>query len=122
MPVAMAQVLHSVGRGYSIYAPHNSTILLVLQSLMWCARWSRLGYGKSCKARTLGKGPWQILMNQDKSQRAALVSGLFGYQGMPGHSPPCRVDPSVRVTSIWKKVFKIFRFSGSISKQLIRRT
>ena len=111
----MAWVLHSVGRGYSTYAPHNSAISLVLQSLMWCARWSQLGYRKSCKAQTLGNSPWQISMNQDKSQRAAPVSGMSRCQGMLGHSPPCRVNPSSRVTSIRKKMFDIL-------KQLIRRT
>ena len=36
----------------------------------------------------------------DKSQSAAPVSGVSGYQDTPGHSPPSRVDPSVRVTSV----------------------
>ena len=53
-------------------------------------------------AQTLGKSPQQILMNQDRSQRAAPVSGVSGYQGTLGHSSPCRVVPSKRVTSVWK--------------------
>ena len=121
MPVAIAHVPRSVGKGYSTYAPHNGTISLVLQSLMWWARCNQLGYGKSCMARTLGKSPQQILMNQDRSRRAAPVSGVSGYQGTLGHLPPCTVDPSTRVTSVWK-MFDIFCSSLSMPKQLMRST
>ena len=73
-------------------------------------------------AQTLGKSPQQILMNQDKSHRAAPVSGVSGYHGMLGHSPPCRIDPSTRVMPMWKKMFDIFCSSLSIPEQLMRRT
>ena len=102
IPVAMGHVPHSVGNGYLMYASHSGSMSLVFWSLIWWARCNLFGYRKSWMAWTLGKSAQQISMSQDRSHVAAPASGVSGYQRTLGHSPPCRVDPSTRVTSVWK--------------------
>ena len=85
MPVAMAQVPHSVGRGYSKYVPHNSALSLVLQSLLWCARWSQLGYGKSCKSL---KSREESPVNFDEPRQMLKSSSSFWHVQIPRHAWP----------------------------------
>ena len=118
----MAHVPCSVGNGYLMYVPHLGSMSLVFQSLMWWARCNLFRYGKSLMAQTLGKSAWHISINQDKSLVAAPVTGVSGYQGTLGHSPPCKIEPSTTVTSVWKKMFDILWPSLSIPKELMRST
>ena len=96
--MAIAHVPCSVGNGYSTYAPQSGSMSLVLQRLIWCARCSLLGYGKSWIARTLGKSAQQFLMRQDRSHVAAPASGMSGYQGILGQSPvlPLKTQECIR--------------------------
>ena len=46
--------------------------------------------------------PGDDTVNQNRSRVATPASSVSGHQGTLGHLPPCRVDPSTRVTLVWK--------------------
>ena len=67
-------------------------------------------------ARTLGKSPQQISMNQDGSQRAAPVSGVSGYPWPLTTLQSCSIDKS----DICVEIDIIFCSSLSMLNELMR--